>query len=462
MKRQETDPLSGLRASPAPRELSGPVLEAAREALAARTTQTLWDRAWNSRGLRLAWVSATVGRLAAHVFVTIVPSRRRVRAQNREKGRRIMKQSSKIRRPIAVLAALGLVVVLTVTLAIRVAAQVGTAGPRDAIQHASATAPPPANVPNPLPLMLGDLPTPRCWGCTWAKYHPAEFQLDLDYLAPLGDGPANAALWFRDFEKSAGARYAEDYRARLVETDVGRVLPGDDPLLREAEPWVDQARCRFYPDVWEARGLDFPIPNLLFMLNLARAWVARGHEAEDRFLAKEDYRRAVRLGRLLRQDDVTIIQDLVAIACIRIGAEALYEEARREGDGAMMVATALVLTDKDAMRSIAARNTTTTEFVYRGLDRDDLGDWHLATTDGSVDAVVELAREVPDRRFRMDALMALRIVRHLGTATQREAVDDVLEELAASEDEMTAEMARLARDEPFSDEEMSTWLTDPD
>lgn len=75
MKRQETDPLSGLRASRAPRELSGPVLEAAREALAARATQTAWDRAWTSRGLRVAWASATVGLLVAHVFVTIVPQR---------------------------------------------------------------------------------------------------------------------------------------------------------------------------------------------------------------------------------------------------------------------------------------------------------------------------------------------------------------------------------------------------
>lgn len=75
MKRRETDPLSGLRASPAPRELSGTVLDAAREALAARSTQTIWDRAWNSRGLRIAWLSATVGLLAAHVYVTIVPER---------------------------------------------------------------------------------------------------------------------------------------------------------------------------------------------------------------------------------------------------------------------------------------------------------------------------------------------------------------------------------------------------
>jgi hypothetical protein len=373
-----------------------------------------------------------------------------------------MKNSSRIRRPAAVLAALGLVVVLSVTLAIRVAARVGTAAPHASIRHAASAAPPPGNVPLPPPLMLEELPTPRCWGCTWNKYHPAEFQIDLDYLAPLGDGPANAALWFRDFEKAAGARSAEDYRARLVETDYGMILPGDDPLLREAEPWVDQARCSFYPDVWEVRGLDFPIPNLLFKLTLARSWLARGHATEDRFLAKQDYRRAIRLGRLLRQDDVTIIQDLVAIACIRIGAEALYEEARREGDGAMMVATALVLTDKDAMRSIAARNTTTTEFVYRGLDRDARGDWQLTTTEGSVDAVVELAREVPDRRFRMDALMALRVVRHQGTPAQREAVVDVLEELAASEDEITAEMAALSRDLSFSDEELSTWAEDAD
>jgi len=373
-----------------------------------------------------------------------------------------MRQSSKIRRPVTVLAALGVVVVLAVTLAVRVVAQVGAAGSHAAIQHAATTAPLPGNVPSPPPLMLEDLPTPRCWGCTWAKYHPSEFQLDLDYLAPLGDGPENAALWFRDFEKSASARSSENYQVRLVETDSGRVLPGDDPLLLEAEPWVDQARCRFYPDVWEARGLDFPIPNLLFKLTLARSWLARGHERKDRTLAKEDYRRAIRLGRLLRQDDVTIIQDLVAIACIRIGAEALYEEARREGDGAMMVATALVLTDKDAMRSIAARNTTTTEFVYRGLNRDEAGDWSLTTTDGSIDAVVELAREVPDRRYRMDALMALRIVRHQGTPAQRESVFEVLEELAASEDEITAETARLARDESFSDEELGTWAEDAD
>jgi hypothetical protein len=75
MKRRDTDPLSGLRASPPPREFSGTVLDAAREALAARSPRTVWDRAWNSRGLRIAWVSATVGLLAAHVYVTIVPER---------------------------------------------------------------------------------------------------------------------------------------------------------------------------------------------------------------------------------------------------------------------------------------------------------------------------------------------------------------------------------------------------
>ena len=33
-------------------------------------------------------------------------------------------------------------------------------------------------------------------------------------------------------------------------------LEDDDPLLLEAEPWVDQARCSFYPDVWKFTGID--------------------------------------------------------------------------------------------------------------------------------------------------------------------------------------------------------------
>ena len=72
---------------------------------------------------------------------------------------------------------------------------------------------------------------------------------------------------------------------------------------------------RYYPDYLELDGYQTVVPNLLFQLNLAKSWVARGMAAEDLDAALEDYRRAMRLGRLLRQEDVTVIADLVGQAC---------------------------------------------------------------------------------------------------------------------------------------------------
>jgi hypothetical protein len=358
------------------------------------------------------------------------------------------------------LLASALVVSLAGTLAVRVTAR-GEAEPTTTVSPDPAPPLPPAaaTVPSPLPLTVDDLPTPFCWGCSWNAYHPAEFQIDLDYLAPLGEGPANAALWFRQFAKDDGSRFSEGWGDRKTEREIGgrtwRVLPVDDPLLLEAQPWVDQAQCRFYPDVWKWTGMDTPIPNLLFALDLARSWVARGHLTEDRDLAREDYRRAIRLGRLLLQDDVTIIQDLVAIACIRLGAEALYEEARRERDPVMMVATSLVLADKDAMRHLAARRTTVSEGALRGLSRSWTGGWTLNAGDEDVEALADHARKVTERRYRLEAVIALRVVRHFGTASQRATAGDVLRELADEEDGLLAEAARFALEEPVTDREVA-------
>jgi hypothetical protein len=80
---------------------------------------------------------------------------------------------------------------------------------------------------------------------------------------------------------------------------------------------------RFYPDCFPLEGTDTQLPNLLVPLTFAKPWVARGLALEDPARAKEDFRRAIRLGRLLRQEDATIIADLVGLACIRHGAQAL-------------------------------------------------------------------------------------------------------------------------------------------
>ena len=373
-----------------------------------------------------------------------------------------MSRARTIRRAATVLAAAAVVLLLAGSLVFRVAA-----GGRPGAHLPAAAAdtvprmmepPAPARVAEPRAFGLDDLSAPRCWGCSWNTYHASEFQVDLDFLAPLGDGAGNAALWLRDFARSDGARRDEAYKDRLVERTIRgktwRVLPGDDPLLLEAEPWVDRARCRFYPDVWQVVGADTAVPNLLLALNLARSWVARGYENQDPALARDDFRRAIRLGRLLRQDDVTLIQDLVAIACIRLGGEALYEQARQEGDAVTMVATALVLADKDAMRFLAARRITISDNILRGLERGWLGGWSLEVGDGQVDDLVGLARKAPERRYRMEAVIAMRLVQHLGTTEQREAVREVLDEFAAADDELLAGLARLARDDLPGDSEL--------
>ncbi|NIM00167.1 MAG: hypothetical protein GTN89_04550 [Acidobacteria bacterium] len=309
-----------------------------------------------------------------------------------------------------------------------------------------------ASVPRPAPILLEELPTPYCWGCSGNKHAPLEFQIDLDLLAPLGDGDANAAVWFKDFVKR-GPRNAEwsDARTRVeVDGTPWLVLPANDALLLEAEHWVDQARCSFHPDVFEIDGVATELPNLLMMLDLARSWAARGKLAADPESAREDFRRAIRLGRLLRQDDVTLIQDLVAIACIRIGAEAMYELAREEGDAATMLATSLVLADKDAMRLSTMWRMSTFDRAIPVRD-PATGELSLQITDESLDAVFELVRALEERRFRVEGVIVLQAVMHLGTESQRERARAVLDEFVEDPDELLATTARQLRDGPFDE-----------
>ncbi len=259
-------------------------------------------------------------------------------------------------------------------------------------------------------------------------------------------------MWFKDFVKR-GPRNAEwsDARTRVeVDGTPWLVLPANDALLLEAEHWVDQARCSFHPDVFEIDGVATELPNLLMMLDLARSWAARGKLAADPESAREDFRRAIRLGRLLRQDDVTLIQDLVAIACIRIGAEAMYELAREEGDAATMLATSLVLADKDAMRLSTMRRMSTFDRAIPVRD-PETGELSLQITDESLDAVFELVRALEERRFRVEGVIVLQAVMHLGTDSQREKARAVLDELAQDPDELLAVTARQFRDGPFDE-----------
>jgi hypothetical protein len=339
-----------------------------------------------------------------------------------------------------VLSALALVVVLAAVLGIRWAGRAqGLPVPPARPQLARFDKPAPsARVSLPIHV---DVPSVPCWSCPDSGKWPIRFQTNLDILAPLGDGSANAALWLKDFAKPQGARLLEAEAAmkRRIEGpgDLDLVLPPDDPLLKEAEPWADQATMRFYPDVWAAEGSSTPIPNLLVSLSFARSWVARAAASPEVPTAIEDCRRAIRWGRLLRQEDATIIQDVVGLASIRIGAAQLYALAARRGDQPLMLAAAIV------QGEAAPQRLRTAEFLTRLAFKVD---GKSAITDEKVADWIGLANGQHDRRFRLEAISSLAVARLLGSSSQREKTERALGELKASSDVFIAGNARWALD----------------
>jgi hypothetical protein len=288
---------------------------------------------------------------------------------------------------------------------------------------------PPARVPAPKPIVATEMQV-LPWSGPDASKGPVRLQTDLDVLAPLGDGASNAALWLADFTRvPKGARLDEFEVAkkRLMRSSPdGDILLADDPLLREAEPWADQARMNFYPDVFRLDGLSTTIPNLHAATVLARSWTARARSTPDAPSALDDARRAIRWGRLLRQDDVTIIQDLIGLACIRMGVDTLYDLARRRGDRELALAAALASGEVLAQRHRSFQILA--DFGLVGGD-DDRG---LARpTDSRVEALSRTAMGGDDRRYRLEAIVQLAAVRLNGTRGQRARAEDALARVEA-------------------------------
>ena len=311
-----------------------------------------------------------------------------------------------------------------------------------------ATPAPAANVPSPP--AFEKLELPRWGGPDHDANAPIRFRTDLDVLAPLGDGPANAALWLKDFTKGLpSARLEESDRAMKRRVDgppgLGKVFPPGEPLLLEAEPWADQATMRFYPDVFTVRGRATPLHNLLFSLTLGKSWVARALANPDAPAALEDCRRAIRWGRLLRQDDVTVIQDLIGLAVIRQGAQALYDLASRRGDTKLMLAAAIVVGEHGEQRLLTMLRLNQLRLApAKGL----------GVTDERLSAIVEMARRSADRRFRFDAVLTLGAIRSEGTKAHRAKAQEALDGLAGEKDPILAPAVKWARIATFTKTEL--------
>jgi hypothetical protein len=344
-----------------------------------------------------------------------------------------------------VVAAAAVVILLAGSLAARYVASERTAA---GIQPAAA-----ATVPGPVAIEIHDLEVPAWGSMKESRDWAVTFQTDLDLLAPMGDGPDNAADYFMEFTKEIGPRLAEVEEAmagRLEAPGLGPVYPADHALLLEAEPWVDQATMAFYPDLLELQGYVTRVPNLLHMLTLAKSWVARGLESEDAAAAMEDFRRAIRLGRLLRQEDVTIIADLVGLACIRFGADGIYRRAVAEGDLETALIASVVLGEVAPQRLMTSERITAGNLSPFGRIGPD-GELQFNISDRRIDRLMAMITDGPDRRFGGEAFIGLSIIRNLGTDDQQARVVDFLTELRDSPSPFIAHMAEWALEAPLSD-----------
>jgi hypothetical protein len=318
---------------------------------------------------------------------------------------------------------------------------------------------PAATVPPTKAIAPAALPDPFYWPLELFHGTKLEFKVDLDLIAPLGNGSGNAAVYFKDFAKIGGPRFAAWNAAagrRVSNGPAGEmVLPPNDPLLREAEPWVDQATLRFYPNVWPVRGLstydsgppgDRRMANLLHIMTLGKSWAARGRAQTDPAKKKEDFRRVIRLGRLLRQDDVLLIQDLVGTALIHIGTVALYEEAKHENDTTMTTLTALAHQDSVVIRLETKERLE--EFGIREENVNAEGVWakmfgpSLELTSQHIDKIIEVATHGKERRFRIEALTLLWYISKEGTSAQKKRAGRILAGSGKDADPIVASDAR--------------------
>jgi len=349
-----------------------------------------------------------------------------------------------------VLLAAALIVVLAGSLGARLIARDSS----PVVPHAPA-----AFVPDPANLQVADLEVP-CWTCPYNSDWPLRFQTDLDLLAPLGTGTANAAEWFGLFTREIGPRAADATAAmaRRVEGPewLGEVLPPDDPLLLEAEPWCDQATMTFYPDIYELDGYATRITNLLLPLNFVRSWVARGLNAETTETAMADFRRAIRLGRLLRQEDVVVISDLVGLACIHLASRGIYERALADGDLELALSASVVLGEVAPQRLGTKQRLTSTDLL-NSFERNDQGEVIFRLQPGKLETVIEAAEGAPDRRLRCEAVLGLNIIGSLGSPEEKERAFEVLEDLAADPDPKVAEGARWSIENPTDVDVLENW-----
>lgn len=301
---------------------------------------------------------------------------------------------------------------------------------------------PPARVPPPASFDLGahELPVAVRTDVMWrAKELDAKL---LDALAPLGTGGANAAAWWSEFvpgrSRASELAAARDREVEsLVAGEMLRRLPWSDPLVQEALTTADQARLSFVQE-----GLTLQRLPVSLLYSIADSWLVHGLEEPDPARANDSFRRVVRLGRLLLQDDGDPIQPLMGMSFVEHGLEGLYERARREGDRRTQFLATLALLDRE--RVYGWETSRLQQIALPG--HVNLADpaARLAVSDETMGRLEGAFEHSTVRRWRLQSITAAQVAVVRGDAEAAARATSLLRRAAEDTDPLVAEAARRA------------------
>jgi len=144
------------------------------------------------------------------------------------------------------------------------------------------------------------------------------------------------------------------------------------------------------------------------------------------------------------------------LAMIRIGAEAIYDRARKDGRLDLALAAAVIAGEVPPQRLISGARMTSIEvapYVHRGV-----GGTSITLPDRRFEELRKIALDGPDRRFRLEACGSLSFIATFGSEVQSKQAKQVLEVLADSQDTVVASNARWHLANPVDREHLGRLL----
>jgi hypothetical protein len=153
----------------------------------------------------------------------------------------------------------------------------------------------------------------------------------------------------------------------------------------------------------------------------------------------EDYRRTIRLGRLLRQEDVMLMNGWTGLRMIQDGLEAIHRRQREAGDAEGASRTALALCSL-----MAERLEMLKVFDVLLFGSDVRLNWwrlRLVVPEWRVETIRRYASSHPSRAVRIESLNSLAILVGLLDSDARRTVSETLSRLEADHDPIVAKFA---------------------